>query len=142
MGDKQKPESETMDVLIGEQMRSLCAQFDAECREAQRAGGLPRLEAYVVQVPEAGREPFRAELEKIQQSHQHTQIQPEDEPIAVTVERSSDAQGADTAQGAGPGTIDFTPDPESTNAQDLPDASSSPVVCMSKSNLALHFSSI
>ena len=94
MGDKQKPESETMDVLIGEQMRSLCAQFDAECREAQRAGGLPRLEAYVVQVPEAGREPFRAELEKIQQSHQHTQIQPEDEPIAVTVERSSDAQGA------------------------------------------------
>jgi serine/threonine protein kinase/tetratricopeptide (TPR) repeat protein len=109
MGDNTKPESETMDVSAAEQMRSLCAQFDEECETAARAGTPPRLEAYVARVPETERANFRAELQRIQQRRQHTQFQPDEAPLDVTVERAPGVDGGDTAQAGDPGTIDYTP---------------------------------
>ena len=41
MGDNTKPEGETIDLSVTEQMRSLCAQFDEECETALRAGRRP-----------------------------------------------------------------------------------------------------
>jgi eukaryotic-like serine/threonine-protein kinase len=109
MGDNTKPESDTIDVSAAEQMRSLCAQFDEECETAARAGNSPRLEAYVARVPETERAGFRAELQRIQQRRQHTQIQCDEVPLDVTVERPPGTDGADTAQAGDPGTIDYTP---------------------------------
>ena len=106
MGENKKIESETIDLPPTDQVRSLCAQFDAECREALKAGSAPRLEAYVAQVPEPQRAPFRIELQKIQQQYQHTQANIDGNVLDMTVERAPLIDGVDNAQAGGPGTID------------------------------------
>jgi eukaryotic-like serine/threonine-protein kinase len=121
MGDNTKPESDTIDVSAADQMRSLCAQFDEECQTAARAGTPPRLEAYVARVPETERASFRAELQRIQQRRQHTQIQSDEAPLDVTVERAPGIDDGDTAQAGDPGTIDYSPHSPSGQTPSLQD---------------------
>ena len=103
MSKKKNPEPETIDLLITDQVRSLCAQFDEECRAAAKEGLAPRLDAYVAQVPETQRLPFRAELQRIQERYQHTQANIEAPPPEATIESGPEAEGAAV------GTIDFLP---------------------------------
>jgi serine/threonine protein kinase/tetratricopeptide (TPR) repeat protein len=121
MGDNTKPESETIDVSAADQMRSLCAQFDEECETAARAGTPPRLEAYVARVPETERANFRAELQRIQQRRQHTQVQSDEAPLDVTAERPPGIEGGDTAQTGDHGTIDYSPHPPSERTPTMQD---------------------